>query len=241
VLGRIAERAVRTGIGRRLLSAAAIAAPELALGAAGWSLERRHSFDAVSNWPDELAGFEDCAFLFASNQANHGVAQLSVIEGAYLFRLLRGTPGPHVEIGRYKGGGTLLMATALRAGDELWSYDTHEKAGRDVDAGIRAALDRYGLAAQVNLVVGDSHKVKLPADEVGVVFLDGDPTLEGTRRDADRWGAIVRRGGLLLFHDAAEGGPRSPTLAPLVADLDADDRWAREGDVGTIVRFRRVG
>ncbi len=235
----LVRRLVRTNVGRRLVAAAAIADPPLALGAAGWALQQRASFGAVADWPAELAGFEDLAFLFSSNQANHGIAQLSFTEAALLFRLAGSAPGPVVEIGRYKGGGTLVLAAGLGEGGELWSYDTHEKAGSDIDAGIEHALDRYGLAPRVHLVVGSSHEVELPAPELGLVFLDGDPTYAGTRADVERWGLALRPGGHLLLHDATPGAPRYPAIGKLVAELTDDSRWERAPDVDSLVHFER--
>jgi predicted O-methyltransferase YrrM len=218
---------------------AAIADPQLALGAAGWALQQRASFDRVADWPDELAGFEDLAFLFSSNQGNHGIAQLSFAEAAHLFRLARSAQGIVVEIGRYKGGGTLVLASALGDGAELWSYDTHEKAGHNIDDGLARALDRYGLASRVHLVVGNSHAVDLPSPELSFVVLDGDPTYAGTRADVERWGLALRAGGHLLLHDATPGASRYREIGKLVTELDEDPRWERRRDVDTLVHFER--
>jgi predicted O-methyltransferase YrrM len=238
---RLVRRLTRTSIGRRLVSAAVIADPPLALGAAGWAMQQNANFAGVADWPDRLAGFEDLAFLFSSNQANHGIAQLSIAEAALLFRLAGVAHGPVVEIGRYKGGGTLVLAAGLRGDGELWSYDTHEKAGSDIDAGIAQALDRYGLQPRVHLVVGSSHDVELPGPELGVVFLDGDPTYAGTRADVERWGLALRAGGHLLLHDATPGAPRYPEIGRLVVELAGDARWQRRPDVDSLVHFERHG
>ena len=236
----VVRRLARSNLGRSFVAAAAIADPPLALGAAGWALQQRASFAAVTDWPAELAGFEDLAFLFSSNQANHGVAQLSFVEAALLYRLAGSVSGPVVEIGRYKGGGTLVLAAGLGEGVDLWSYDTQEKAGSDIDAGIARALDRYGLAPRVHLAVGSSHEVELPAPELGLVFLDGDPTYAGTRADVERWGSALRCGGHLLLHDATPGAPRYPAIGKLVTELAGDARWERAGDVDSLVHFIRI-
>jgi len=235
----LVRRIIRTRIGRRFVLDAAVADPSLALGAAGWALQQQASFDAVADWPEELAGFEDLAFVFSSNRGNHGIAQLSVAEAAHLFRLTRSASGPVVEIGRYKGGGTLVLAGALGTGGELWSYDTHEKAGSNIDDGLAGALDRYGLASRVHLAVGNSHEVDLPSQQLALVFLDGDPTYAGTRADVERWGLALRAGGHLLLHDATPGAPRYPDIGQLVAELDEDSRWKRQRDVDTLVHYQR--
>ena len=114
-------------------------------------------FPNVERWPDGLHGFEDLAFLFSSNQLNHGVASLQIDEAALLYRLGRNaTTGPIAEIGRFKGGSTFIFASAMPDGVELWSYDFHvalrpDMPGEQLDAELREALDRYGLAHKVHL------------------------------------------------------------------------------------------
>src|SRR4029077_2017872 len=106
--------------------------------------------------------FEDLAFLFSSNQLNHGVASLQIDEAALLYRLARNVErGPVAEIGRFKGGSTIIFASALPAGVELWSYDFHvalrpDMPGAELDEELRGALERYGLGEKVRLLVADS-------------------------------------------------------------------------------------
>jgi hypothetical protein len=74
--------------------------------------ERRGSdFAHVTRWPERIAGFEDLTFLFSSTVLAHGIASLRFDEAALLYRLVRELqPNLVVEIGRYRGGSTLLLA-----------------------------------------------------------------------------------------------------------------------------------
>ena len=64
--------------------------------------------------PIALDGFEDLTFLFTSTILAHGVASLRLDEAAFLYRLVRDTqPETVVEIGRYRGGSTVIIAAAL--------------------------------------------------------------------------------------------------------------------------------
>ena len=79
----LARRLGRTSVGKNLIHA---------------SVLRRSGHHAVPNveaWPAHVRGFEDLAFLFSSNQLNHGVASLQIDEAALLYRLAprRATPG----------------------------------------------------------------------------------------------------------------------------------------------------
>lgn len=234
-LKELVRRAGRTGVGKNLIYASVLDDPA--------SLRFAH----VDRWPEDVRGFEDLSFLFSSNQLNHGVASLQFDEAALLYRLARGaSSGPFAEIGRFKGGSTFVFASALPEGVELWSYDVHlalrpDMPGSALDAELRAALERYGLAHKVHLHVADSRTVDPPPEALELLFVDGDHSYDGARADYRRWGAFVRPGGHLLFHDAVDSGGYGnhyPGVARAVAEVDAGD-WERQPDAGSIAHFVR--
>jgi hypothetical protein len=110
----LVRRLGRTSIGKNLIHASVLPDPS------------QMRFRNVERWPESVRGFEDLAFMFSSNQLNHGVASLQIDEAALLFRLARDVEsGPVAEIGRFKGGSTIVFASALPEGVDLWSYDFH--------------------------------------------------------------------------------------------------------------------
>jgi predicted O-methyltransferase YrrM len=228
----IVRRLGRTTVGKNLIHAAVLPDPA--------SMRFRN----VEGWPPEVRGFEDLAFMFSSNQLNHGVASLQIDEAALLFRLARDVQrGPIVEIGRFKGGSTLVFATALPDGAELWSYDFHvalrpDMPGSELDAELREALDRFGLGAKVHLFVADSRTAEPPPEPLELLFVDGDHSYEGAKADYERWRAFLRPGGHLLFHDAVDTGGYGnvyPGVARLVAELGTG--WERQPGAGSIAHF----
>jgi predicted O-methyltransferase YrrM len=236
---RALAAAGRTTVGKHLVNAAVKADPGL----------RRYT--NVERWPESIDGFEDLAFLFASNQLSHGIASLQLDEAALLYRLARRAPegAAIAEIGRFKGGSTLLVASALPPGAELWSYDLHvalraDMSGPQLDAELRTALERYGLAERVHLVVGDSRTVEPPPRAPHLVFVDGDHTYEGARADYERWSELVAPGGHLLFHDAVDAGGYGnfyPGIARLAGEIERDDaRFERQPNAGLIAHFTRT-
>ena len=238
VVKRALGAAGRTTVGKNLVNAAMQADPG------------RTRYTSVGRWPKSLDGFEDLAFLFSSNQLNHGIVSLQLDEAALLYRLARHVPagGAVVEIGRFKGGSTLLLASALPEGAELWSYDLHvalrgDMTGPQLDSELRTALDRYGLSGRVHLVVGDSRTAEPPPRPCELVFVDGDHTYEGSRADYERWSAIVAPGGHLLFHDAVDTGGYGnhyPGVVQMVGEIERNDkRLERQPDAGSIAHFRR--
>jgi predicted O-methyltransferase YrrM len=203
-------------------------------------------FANVENWPESIRGFDDLAFMFSSNQLNHGVASLQIDEAALLYRLAHGIDtGPVAEIGRFKGGSTVILASALPAGIDLWSYDLHvalrpDMTGEGLDAELSAALERLGLAEKVHLVVADSRTVPPPPAPIELLFIDGDHSFEGAKADVDRWGAFIRPGGHLLMHDAVDTGRYGnfyPGVAQVVAELAHNPSWTRQKGAGSIAHF----
>jgi len=222
----------RTSIGKNLIHASVLRDPAAM------------RFRNVERWPESVRGFEDLAFLFSSNQLNHGVASLQIDEAALLFRLARDIErGPVAEIGRFKGGSTVVFASALPEGVELWSYDFHvalrpDMPGADLDEELRAALVRFGLDSKVHLLVADSRTAEPPPGELALLFIDGDHSYEGAKADFDRWSAFVRPGGHVLLHDAVDTGGYGnvyPGVARLVGEIGAG--WERRPGAGSIAHF----
>jgi predicted O-methyltransferase YrrM len=233
----LVRRLGRTAVGKNLIHASVLRDPSAM------------RFRNVERWPDAVHGFEDLAFLFSSNQLNHGVASLQIDEAALLFRLARNAErGPFVEIGRFKGGSTVVFASALPDGVELWSYDLHvalrpDMPGAELDAELEAALDRLGVAGRAHVLVADSRKVAPPAESLELLFVDGDHSYEGARADYDRWSPLVRPGGHLLFHDAVDAGGYGnvyPGVVRAVGEVDPA-LWERQPGAGSIAHFVRRG
>jgi len=230
----LVRRLGRTPVGKNLIHAAVLRDPAAM------------RFTTVERWPSSVRGFEDLSFLFSSNQLNHGVASLQIDEAALLFRLARNVhSGPIAEIGRFKGGSTVVFASALPDGVELWSYDLHvalrpDMTGEQLDTELHGALERLGLAAKVHLLVGDSRTVDPPPAPLELLFVDGDHSYEGAKADFARWREFVRPGGHLLFHDAVDTGGYGnvyPGVARAVAEVDRDPQWERQPGAGSIAHF----
>jgi predicted O-methyltransferase YrrM len=228
----IVRRLGRTSLGKNLIHAAVLRDPA--------SMRFRN----VERWPPEVRGFEDLAFMFSSNQLNHGVASLQIDEAALLYSLARDVQsGPIAEIGRFKGGSTLVFAAALPDGAELWSYDFHvalrpDMPGAELDAELRGALERFDVAGKVHLLVADSRTADPPPEPLELLFIDGDHSYEGAKADYERWRAFVRPGGHLLFHDAVDTGGYGnvyPGVARLMGEIG--EGWQRRPGAGSIAHF----
>jgi predicted O-methyltransferase YrrM len=237
---RLIVRGSRTGIGRGLIHAAVMDPPA----------QRR--LRNVQSWPQSLSGFEDLAFLFTTNELNHGVASLSFDEAAHLFRLARSLgPATIVEIGRFKGGSTLVFATAKHPEATLLSFDLAGERGpgidgEEVDAEIASTLARFDRDAGVHLVRANSRSAQHPEGGCDLLFIDGDHSYEGVRADYEHWRDALRPRAHLLFHDAAHPeryAAVSPGVARAVEEIERspDSGFVRESGAGSIAHFRRTG
>lgn len=150
--------------------------------------------------PRAADDFADLAFLFWCSPLNRGIVRLDLDEAATLFRHARVTSdAPQVvEIGRYIGGSTALLATAVGPRGRVTSIDIDPSH----DAATDMLLRRARLRDRVRLLIADANLVEEPR-AADIVFIDGDHTYEGARRDLHRWGPRVRDGGRLAFHDMA--------------------------------------
>lgn len=231
---RAVARAGRTGPGKHVVHAAATAEPV------------PERFAEVGRWPGEVRGFEDLVFMFRSSQLDHGIASLRFDEAAYLYGLVRSLGRATVaELGRYKGGSTVVIAAALAEGSELWSYDLHLHGpdgprGEDLDRELTDALERLGLASKVRLFVADTRTADPPPEPCGLVFVDGDHSYEGARADVERWRGFLRPGGHMLFHDAVDTGGWGtvhPGVVRLVGELEREQGVRREAGAGTIAHL----
>jgi predicted O-methyltransferase YrrM len=252
VIGEVARtlltKGARTQLGFRALSSLAHADPQVVVQALGPRVNRGARFSTVRDWPEALIGFDDLAFLFSSHQLHHAIISMAVDEAAYVYHLASGLHSATlVEIGRSKGGSTLLLATAADKRSHVWSYDLHVKstAGDQSDRELLDTLERYGLADRVTLVVDDSKTAAPPPTACDLVLVDGDHSYEGVRADFETWAPRVRRGGHVLFHDAAELGDLSSghaTVMRFIEELDGgrNDGFVRRGGAGTLLHYERV-
>ncbi len=226
--------------------------PQIILEAVGPYLSRERN---LGNMPFDLPTgghlqFEHLAGLFASTSLDHGVISMPVRQAAYLFGLVREMkPQKVIEIGRYKGGSTLLIAAAMNGEGEFWSIDIGEKEARlhgdktlhPFDEQLADACKR--LALKVNVIVGDSRTIEVDTGEVDLVFIDGDHSSEGVRNDFERFGKRVRPGGAVLFDDAFDEGifkTHSDTVGRLVREIVAEGEFKMAKAVNRMAHLQRI-
>jgi len=118
--------------------------------------------------------------------------------------LAKHRPKTVLEIGTYYGGTVLLASCVSDPYATLISMDVNQLPRTRL-------LKRFlcGPRQQLFLVPGDSHnsatyetvKKILNGMTVDFLFIDGDHTYEGVRKDFEWYSKLVRRGGIVAFHD----------------------------------------
>lgn len=195
-------------------------------------------------------GFEHFAGLFSSTTLDEAIISMNVRQAAYLFGLVRQMDARKViEIGRYKGGTTLLITAAMRGRGRLWSIDIagldphlRPRTVRPVETQIADLCQRFGLS--VDLIVGDSRTVEVDTGEVDLVFIDGDHSYEGAKSDFERFGRRARVGGSVLFDDAFDDGffrvIHTDGVGPVVNEIVATGAYRLVRIVKRLAHLERV-
>ncbi|MBI4716909.1 MAG: class I SAM-dependent methyltransferase [Planctomycetes bacterium] len=175
--------------------------------------------------------------------------QISAEECRLLYDLAAAAPGAIVEIGSYRGRSTVALALGSRAGNgaAVFAIEPHEpftgvlggRFGPDDRVAFFENLLRCRVVDLVHLVGLPSQAAVRAWDRpIGLLWIDGDHSLEAVRGDFSLWGAHVIPGGLIALHDATQpdGGP-----ARVIAEALAGGKFAKVREVDLTVVLRKTG
>jgi len=195
-------------------------------------------WDEKTKVPTEIAGFEDLVFLFTSSHNNRGILRMDFDEAVFLWKIAKQTPpgGYLVEIGRAEGGSTILLAAATEKIGTVVSFDNDPVNDKLLSQTIAAA----GLYAE--LFVADSQtydtsKLEFP---VHFLFIDGEHTYEGVKRDFDNWWETIIVGGILVLHDVDDMTLMNTGPSFLYPEILKMDNFEEIGRAGSVRALRRI-
>src|SRR4249920_1799043 len=167
---------------------------------------------------------------------------VSDAEAAKLMVLAAGVPEDAciVEVGSYRGRSTCALAVGAD-GARVYAIEPHESFAGGLGGAFgpparRAFFEnllRVGVVEKVRLVNLSAEVVckgwTLP---IGLLWIDGDHSEEGVRRDFGAFEPFLRPGGVVAFHDARdpEGGP-----AKLIEELRASGAYEPADAVGELI------
>jgi len=132
----------------------------------------------------------------------------SEIKSLYNYLKSLGKMNNYMEIGTDKGG-TLYYLSSLFSGKKISVDMPHSKFGHDNYNVYLRDFNLKNLINNVNIISGDSHneetreKVKnvLNGEKLDVLFIDGDHTYDGVKKDYEMYEDFVKDNGFILFHD----------------------------------------
>jgi predicted O-methyltransferase YrrM len=172
---------------------------------------------------------------------------LSPDAAALLYELAREVEdGCIVEVGSYRGRSTVVLARGAAAGKgaPVYAVEPHEPfvgvLGGEFGPEDRAAffrnMVRTGAYEQVRLL-NTSSEILSPgwSEPVALLWLDGDHSYDGVKRDFDSWERHLLPDADLVLDDADD-----PELGPsrLVEELKARG-WEKAEEAGRVVHLRR--
>lgn len=165
-------------------------------------------------------------------------------EARYVSAVANATKHGAVEIGRYFGGSTLVLAQSVPEHVIVHSFDIEPQD----DETLAGFIDKYGYQ-NVNLYLHDSTDSG-PSRfiDYDLLFIDGDHTYDGVYKDLEAWYDNLMVGGHVLFHDCYVGyyiqeAIMDFTLGKNVQFLQTPFKsmqyWSYES--GSICHFRKLG
>ncbi len=126
-----------------------------------------------------------------------------------------------MEVGTLRGGTLLLFCTVADSDASIISIDFPGKKIGEAYAyppwKTRLYKSFAGGSQSVHPVIADSHdhrtfgKVEelLGGNELDFLFIDGDHSYNGVKKDFKMYSPLVRKGGLIAFHDIVPGSSRT--------------------------------
>ncbi|QYY25294.1 class I SAM-dependent methyltransferase [Diaphorobacter sp. MNS-0] len=146
--------------------------------------------------------FEDLTWLFQCNNDNRGIIRQNFDEAALLWKAVKASSGRILEIGRRHGGTTVLLVTAGE-GRKVSSIDNAPAHHPTCEEFFKKIQETH--PDRLELIIGDSRTPFAPENRFGLLFIDGDHSYEGVRKDTiAHWPALVADDGhpaLAVYHD----------------------------------------
>lgn len=170
---------------------------------------------------------------------------LTVEEARLLFDFaLKATTGCIVEVGSYRGRSTVALALGSQRGKQLpvYAIEPHESfegilggyfGPQDRVAFFKNML-RTGCVETVRLLNTSSEVLAGWTLPIGLLWIDGDHSYEGTKRDVDCWLKFVVPSGIIAFHDSLD-----ENLGPfkIIKEVLSPDEYQKISQVGRTAVF----
>lgn len=160
------------------------------------------SHKQISDLPP--SGFEDLAWLFHRDDTHQSILRPNLDEAALLWKAVKATAGPLLEIGRRHGGSTVLLLTAS-AGRRVTSIDMSPSHHIACEQFFKKTLASSPESLQ--LIVGNPHHALEMHGQFGFFLINEVRDYEEARSNViAHWRSLKIHGSqpaLIVFHDTA--------------------------------------
>ncbi|MEM5811461.1 MAG: class I SAM-dependent methyltransferase [Candidatus Aenigmatarchaeota archaeon] len=95
-----------------------------------------------------------------------------------------------------------MISIDLPTGYPSWRISLYKSFARDNQKIylIRRNSHKKETLSEVKKILGE--------EELDFLFIDGDHSYYGVKKDFEMYGQLVRRGGIIAFHDIVKGNPK---------------------------------
>jgi len=156
-----------------------------------------------------------------------------------IIRLWR--PRNIIEVGTYNGASTVSMAQALHDNGDFGRLHCVEIDQYNLDL-TRHHLEMAGLSHVAYLYHGSSQDPRLVGGlpESELIFIDGDHSYDGARRDYETYSKKLSPRGLMMYHDTIKIMALRQLMQEITqsGDFDAFSVATSDGDGITLLRRR---
>lgn len=130
-----------------------------------------------------------------------------------------------LEIGTAGGGSLFMLSQVIENDGTLISIDLPN--GQFGGGYPKSRITLYNSFAKtgqkIELIRQDSHsleslkrvKMTLKDNELDFLFIDGDHSYEGVKKDYELYAPLVKKSGLIAFHDIVKGSPKNVGGVPV--------------------------
>lgn len=164
-----------------------------------------------------------------------------------LFRWASVVDGNAVEIGSYFGRSTVVIARGLsiaEKGGKVFAVDPHSSKVCDYDLFLKnieqAGIKEYvqPIRERSEVVLESREPKELFESKIGLLFIDGNHTYEGLKKDLG-WIDLVYRGGVIAFHDYNQS--KYPGITQAIIEYQETHHTMYQYELlGSMVLFKKL-
>lgn len=163
-------------------------------------------------------------------------------ETHFLYRLCRDLgPGNFVELGTMHGGNTAVMGHGISQGTlhTVDLFELHPLSDKKIALRTPGLLKEYFTDnlpnVSLNVMKSDTSEAAVQLDlPVRFIFIDGDHSYQGCKRDWVAWNEKVGEGGMVAFHDC-----HFESVNQVIKEID-DSRWEFVRQIYSLKVFKRI-